>query len=140
MTPATGTPHSEFLALETPKSDAHVNFSDLSVASAGQRENPMDGLSSEEATRLLAQFGRNEIPPVVIPWWATLLHQFTGPLPLMIELAALVAAAIQDWPDFGIIVAILSVNGTLGFFEERKAAEAVASLADNVIRKWTELF
>jgi len=118
------TPHGEFKSLETPKGveSVRLNF----------RENPTAGLSTEEAEGLLATFGRNEIPPTITPWWVTLVHQFTGPLPFMIELAAVVAAAIQDWADLGIILAILLVNGSLGFFEERKAAEAVASLADNV--------
>lgn len=127
-----GTPHGDFEPLETPKLDTKLSFRQLSVASAWQRENIMDGLSSQEAGELIEKFGRNEIPPQMTPWWKTLLHQFTGPLPFMIELAAIVAASIEDWADFGIILAILFVNGALGFFEERKAAEAVASLADAV--------
>ena len=40
------------------------------------------------------------------------VRQFTGFLPILIELAAIISLAVQDWTDFGIIVAILVINGT----------------------------
>ena len=35
----------------------------------------------------------------------------------MIELAAIVSLAVQDWQDFGIIVAMLSVNACVSVFD-----------------------
>ena len=40
------------------------------------------------------------------------VRQFTGFLPILIEIAAVISLAVQDWTDFGIIVAILVINGT----------------------------
>ena len=57
------------------------------------------------------------------------LKQFTGFLPLLIELAAIVSIAVQDYTDFGIILAMLLINGVLGFHEEYKAKKSLDELS-----------
>lgn len=42
-------------------------------------------------------------------------------MPLMLGLACALAATVEDWEDFGIIGAMLLLNATIGFVEERKA-------------------
>jgi H+-transporting ATPase len=42
-------------------------------------------------------------------------------MPFMIEVAAILAGAVEDWEDFAIILALLLVNATIGFAEEWKA-------------------
>ncbi|MGV9670184.1 P-type ATPase [Gordonia sp. NPDC003504] len=46
----------------------------------------------------------------------------------MIEIAAVVSGALQHWDDFIIIVALLLFNAALGFWQDRKAASALAAL------------
>jgi len=49
-------------------------------------------------------------------------------MPFMIEVAAILAGAVEDWEDFGIILALLFVNATIGFAEEWKAQGEVNAL------------
>ncbi|MFI1289811.1 cation-transporting P-type ATPase [Streptomyces sp. NPDC020792] len=48
-----------------------------------------------------------------------LLWHFWGPIPWMIEAALALTAATKRWADFGIILALLLLNGVVGFWEER---------------------
>ena len=61
--------------------------------------------------------------------------QFLGTMPAMIELSAILAAALGDWLDFFIIGALLLTNATLGFIEELNAQSSVDALKDGLIRK-----
>lgn len=56
------------------------------------------------------------------------LRYFWGPIPWMIEIAALLSALIGHWPDFSIIMVLLIYNAVSGFWQERKAADALAAL------------
>ena len=90
----------------------------------------MSGLSSAQAEALLEEVGRNEIPEVVKPWWKMLGEQFIGVMPFMIEIAMILAAALGDWDDFGIILAMLVINAALGFREEFNSNRAAGALKD----------
>ena len=90
----------------------------------------MSGLSSAQAEALLEEVGRNEIPEVVKPWWKMLGEQFVGVMPFMIEIAMILAAALGDWDDFGIILAMLVINAALGFREEFNSNRAAGALKD----------
>lgn len=49
-------------------------------------------------------------------------------MPIMIWIAALTEAAISNWPDMSILLAIQFINAGLGFYEVVKAGDAVAAL------------
>ena len=95
------------------------------------------GLTSQEAARRLGQDGPNEIrsTPPLAPW-RRLLSQFQDPL-IYLLLAAVVVAlfvwAIEGqigWPvDAFAIMAIVVLNGVMGYAQEAKAQNAAASLA-----------
>lgn len=93
----------------------------------GDDEDPLKGLTTEEAETRLQQYGRNEIPEKRVPWYALLLRQFVGPFPCMIETACVLAAVAQKFEDFGIILAMLLVNAALGFYQEAKVRQWDAS-------------
>jgi len=38
----------------------------------------------------------------------------SGPMPFMIEVAAVLAGAVEDWEDFSIILTLLFVNASIG--------------------------
>ena len=86
------------------------------------------GLSSEEAARLLAQYGYNEIPEKRENPLLKFLSYFWGPIPWMIEIAAVLSAAVRHWEDFIIISVLLVSNGVVGFWEESQAGNAIAAL------------
>jgi H+-transporting ATPase len=86
------------------------------------------GLSSDEARARRARFGSNEIEEREEPLWHRVFRRFWGPIPWMIEVAAILSAAVGKWDDFGIIVVMLLVNAGLDFFQERRALNALRAL------------
>jgi H+-transporting ATPase len=105
------------------------------------------GLDDAEAARRLEQYGRNEIAEHhVSPIWR-FLSFFWGPIPWMIEVAAILSAVARKWEDFVIIAAMLLINAGVGFFEEYRADHAIAALKQHlallarVLRggKWREV-
>lgn len=75
------------------------------------------GLTSREAIDLLRIHGKNELEDKKTPKWLLLLQQFWAPMPIMIWIAAIVEVAIENYPDFGILLAIQFINAGLGFYE-----------------------
>lgn len=53
------------------------------------------------------------------------------------EIAALLALGLQDWIDFGVIVGILLLNAFVGFYQEKQAADVVASLKGDIAMRCT---
>jgi H+-transporting ATPase len=51
------------------------------------------------------------------------------------ELAVILAAGLQDWIDFGVIIAILLLNAIVGWYQEKQAADVVASLKGDIAMK-----
>ncbi|MBT0894095.1 metal-transporting ATPase, partial [Geobacter hydrogenophilus] len=75
-----------------------------------------EGLSPDEAARRLETFGYNELQEKDLSTFRKLLTFFWGPIPWMIEAAALLSALVGHWEDFGIIVVLLMVNAVVGFW------------------------
>jgi H+-transporting ATPase len=86
------------------------------------------GLTSAEVTDLRGQYGFNDIPEEKKHPLLKFLFYFWGPIPWMIEIAAILSAAIAHWDDFAIILLLLVTNAVVGFFQERKAENAIELL------------
>jgi H+-transporting ATPase len=86
------------------------------------------GLGKAAVEQRLAQFGYNEIDEKEEPLWHRVSRRFWGPIPWMIEVAAILSAAVQKWDDFAIIVVMLLVNAGLDFFQEHRALNALKAL------------
>jgi len=93
------------------------------------------GLSSDEASSRLARFGRNEIEERRFNPWLRFLSFFWGPIPWMIEVAALLSASVARWDDFAIIVVMLLLNAGVGFWQEFKADNAISALKESLALK-----
>ena len=87
-----------------------------------------NGLSSEEVERTRQFYGSNDIPEKKVSPIRKLLGYFWGPIPWMIEAAAVLSIIIQQWEDFAIIFTMLVVNAAVGFWQEHKADNAIALL------------
>jgi len=90
------------------------------------------GLTEREAARRLAEYGANALQEARVHPLAKLLSYFWGPIPWMIEVAAVLSAAVQHWADFSIIVAMLVLNAGVGFWQEHKADNAIALLKEKL--------
>ena len=113
------------------KSPLHTNHTDLAASAANltSKVTPEErqGLTSVQVEQLITKWGYNELPEIQISLLYMFFLQFTGTMPYMLELAAVIALAVNDYTDFGIIVAMLLANGFLGFHEQLKAAESLVS-------------
>jgi len=89
-----------------------------------------EGLDEEEASRRLARYGPNTIEEEARHPLLDFLRYFWGPVPWMIEIAAVLSAVLRHWVDFGIILTLLVFNALVGFWQRKKASDAI-----DVLRK-----
>lgn len=86
------------------------------------------GLTSHESEARLAIYGPNCLPEKIIPKWYIFVSQLWEPMPIMIWLAAIIEAGIENFIDMAILLLIQFANATIGFYEIVKAGDAVAAL------------
>jgi H+-transporting ATPase len=86
------------------------------------------GLSASEAKKRLEKYGYNAIAEKKVNPLLKLLGYFWGPIPWMIEVAALLSMIVRHWADFFIILALLVFNALVGFWQEYQAGNAVEAL------------
>ena len=77
----------------------------------GKLESSERGLSTSEAKQRQSQFGFNEISEKKISPVVEFLRYFWGPIPWMIEVAAILSLLVRHWADLIIIVVLLIFNG-----------------------------
>jgi H+-transporting ATPase len=93
------------------------------------------GLSSAEAEQRLAQHGPNTLKEEKVNPILKFLGYFWGPIPWMIEVAAILSAVVRHWVDLIIILVLLAFNAVVGFWQEFQAANAVAALKKQLALK-----
>lgn len=86
------------------------------------------GLTEAEAAELLQKWGKNELPEKIIPKWYIFVSQLWQPMPIMIWIAAIVEAGIENYIDMAILLFIQFANASIGYYEITKAGDAVAAL------------
>jgi len=86
------------------------------------------GLTAAEAAKRLESFGPNALAERKVGAFERLMRYFWGPIPWMIEAAAILSAVLGDWADFSIILTLLLVNAGVDFWQERKAGSAIEAL------------
>ena len=93
---------------------------------------PKKGLSDQEAGERLAKYGLNALHEKKESWLKKLMSFFWGPIPWMIEAAAILSGALARWPDFIVIISMLLINAALGFMQEFKAGNAIEALKEKL--------
>jgi magnesium-transporting ATPase (P-type) len=90
---------------------------------------PRRGLSEDEAADRLADHGRNRLEPEPpVGDLVLLVRQFRSPLILILLVATGVTVLLQEYADSAVIVAVLVLNATIGFVQERRADRSVHAL------------
>jgi H+-transporting ATPase len=93
------------------------------------------GLTREEVEKRLVQYGYNEIPEKEESAFRRMVKRFWGPIPWMIEIAAILSAAVRRWEDFVIIMVLLVTNAFIDFWQESKALSALKVLKEKLAKK-----
>ncbi len=108
-----------------------VNFDTLfeKVKSSGK------GLTTDEAKKRLELYGFNALEEKKTSPLLKFFGYFWGPIPWMIEAAALLSIFAGDWVDFGIIITLLIFNSAVGFWQEFQAGNAVDALKKKLASK-----
>ena len=112
------------------------DFKSLGVDDALKEvQSGQNGLSGAEARKRVEAYGYNAIKEKEESPVRKVLSYFYGPMPIAIEAAAVVSAAIQHWDDFGLIVALLFANVVVAYWQERSAGNAIKELMKRLALK-----
>ena len=86
------------------------------------------GLLVDDAAHRRTQEGPNELPEAPPPSLLNLfLSQFTSLIVWVLIGAAIVSGLLEDWIDAAAILAIVFLNGILGFVQEFRAEQSLAA-------------
>jgi calcium-translocating P-type ATPase len=92
-------------------------------------ETGAEGLDEETVVERLERYGPNELEPEKPRSnLDILLHQSKSPLIYVLLVAAVVTVLIGEYVDTGVILAVLGLNATVGFVQERRADRSVHAL------------
>ncbi|MEZ7197766.1 plasma-membrane proton-efflux P-type ATPase [Pseudodesulfovibrio karagichevae] len=122
-----GTQHTDTTSKEQDYRSPEEVFKDL--------DSSAQGLSGAEAAKRLEQYGPNALEEHKISPLMKFLGYFWGPIPWMIEVAAILSLAVRHWADFFIILALLVFNAVVGFWQEYQAGNAVDALKSKLALK-----
>ncbi|MDR6758112.1 H+-transporting ATPase [Mycoplana sp. BE70] len=111
-------------------SSSNVDYEHLETSEALKQlgADPQSGLSDAEAKTRLEKYGPNALPEKKVSAFEMFGKFFWGPMPWMIEAAAIMSLLVRDLVDFSIIMVMLFFNAVLGFWHERQAASALDAL------------
>ncbi len=91
------------------------------------------GLTGEDAERRLKEFGYNRLRPKKrSDPFSLFINQFKSPIILLLLFASILSIFLGDAVDSVIILIIVFISGSLGFWQEYSAANAVEALLDIV--------
>ena len=94
----------------------------------------LQGLTSKEVEQRVEKYGYNELQAKEKSALLRLLQRFWGPIPWMIEAAAILSFYAHRMEDFYIITTLLLVNAFVDFYQEAKAMSAIAVLKKKLAR------
>jgi magnesium-transporting ATPase (P-type) len=99
-------------------------------------ESSEQGLSHHEIEERIKRYGLNKLAEEEkISKLRLLLHQFANPLIYILMTAAAVTTFLGEYIDVGVILAVVILNATIGYFQEYKAEESVRALKKMVVPK-----
>lgn len=92
------------------------------------KTDPQTGLTTDEVARRRKKFGPNQMAEEKENMVLKFVMFFVGPIQFVMEAAAILAAGLEDWVDFGVICALLLLNAFVGFIQEYQAGSIVDEL------------
>lgn len=89
---------------------------------------PGSGLSTDEVLKRRKKYGLNQMAEEKENLVLKFIMFFVGPIQFVMEAAAILAAGLEDWVDFGVIIGLLMLNAFVGFVQEYQAGSIVDEL------------
>lgn len=89
---------------------------------------PTVGLTEDEIVKRRKKYGLNQMAEDSENLILKFVMFFVGPIQFVMEAAAVLAAGLEDWVDFGVICALLLLNAGVGFIQEYQAGSIVEEL------------
>ncbi|EGX88827.1 Plasma membrane ATPase (Proton pump) [Cordyceps militaris CM01] len=129
--------------LESEDGHANVEEEEEETNAATGRVVPEDmlqtdsrvGLTEAEVIQRRRKYGLNQMKEEKENLILKFFGYFVGPIQFVMEAAAVLAAGLQDWVDFGVICALLLLNAAVGFIQEFQAGSIVEELKKTLALK-----
>ncbi|KEY69656.1 hypothetical protein S7711_03140 [Stachybotrys chartarum IBT 7711] len=123
--------------------DGHEFEEEEEEAPGGGRQVPEDmlktdsrvGLTESEVVARRRKYGLNQMKEEKENLILKFLSYFVGPIQFVMEAAAVLAAGLEDWVDFGVICGLLLLNAAVGFVQEYQAGSIVDELKKTLALK-----
>ncbi|EPE08775.1 plasma membrane atpase [Ophiostoma piceae UAMH 11346] len=93
------------------------------------------GLTEQEVVARRRKYGLNQMKEEKENMILKFFGFFVGPIQFVMEAAAVLAAGLEDWVDFGVICALLLLNAVVGFVQEYQAGSIVDELKKTLALK-----
>ncbi|KFA77466.1 hypothetical protein S40288_08702 [Stachybotrys chartarum IBT 40288] len=93
------------------------------------------GLAEAEIVARRRKYGLNQMKEEKENLILKFLSYFVGPIQFVMEAAAVLAAGLEDWIDFGVICGLLLLNAAVGFVQEYQAGSIVDELKKTLALK-----
>ncbi|RYP80199.1 hypothetical protein DL770_006330 [Monosporascus sp. CRB-9-2] len=87
------------------------------------------GLTSSEVSQLQQKYPLNELDVGgAIPWYKIFLKQLFNAMILVLFFAMVLSFAVKDWIEGGVLVAVIVLNVSIGFYQEYGAEKKMDAL------------
>lgn len=94
------------------------------------------GISEGDAKERRKRYGKNALPEGEgISRIKIIIDQFKSPLIYILIVSAVITTILGEYIDTGVIVAVLIINATVGYFQEYKAETSIKALKKMVVTK-----
>ncbi|KAF9965647.1 hypothetical protein BGZ73_001372, partial [Actinomortierella ambigua] len=89
----------------------------------------VEGLTTEEAEARLQRYGSNELKGSGgVKWYKVLWRQIANPLVVVLLIANVLAFATSQFAEGGVILFIIIMNATIGFYQDFSAEQTMEAL------------
>ncbi|KAG0269819.1 Na+ ATPase [Actinomortierella ambigua] len=108
-----------------------VPYHTLTVAEteAQLKTSIVEGLTTEEAETRLRRYGTNELKGNGgVKWYKVLWRQIANPLVVVLMIANILAFATSQFAEGGVILFIIIMNATIGFYQDFSAEQTMEAL------------
>jgi H+-transporting ATPase len=97
-----------------------------------QNQNQHQGLTSQEASNRLAQYGTNTIPESKPHPWLAFLKRLWGPVPWMLEIAVFLELFLRKYDEAAVIALLILFNAVFSTVQEKRSSESLAMLRQHL--------